>query len=60
MSRRRFENLEPERQHRLFDSAAEEFGAKGYDAAALIATETGPTCRLSGPRGSSRAQRRRR
>jgi AcrR family transcriptional regulator len=35
MSRRRFENLEPERQQRLFDSAAEEFGAKGYDAASL-------------------------
>ncbi len=35
MSRRRFENLDPERQQRLFDSAAEEFGAKGYDAASL-------------------------
>ncbi len=35
MSRRRFDNLEPERQQRLIDSAAEEFGAKGYDAASL-------------------------
>ena len=35
MSRRRFQNLDPERQQRLLDSAAEEFGAKGYDAASL-------------------------
>ncbi len=35
MSRRRLENLDPQRQQRLFDSAAEEFGAKGYDAASL-------------------------
>jgi AcrR family transcriptional regulator len=35
MSRRRFENLDPERQKRLFESAAEEFGDKGYDAASL-------------------------
>jgi AcrR family transcriptional regulator len=35
MSRRRFENLEPERQQRLLDSAAEEFAEKGYDAASL-------------------------
>lgn len=35
MSRRRFDNLDPERQKRLFDIAAEEFGEKGYDAASL-------------------------
>lgn len=35
MSRRRLENLDPERQKRLFESAAEEFGEKGYDAASL-------------------------
>lgn len=35
MSRRRFENLEPERQQRLLDSAAEEFAEKGYDEASL-------------------------
>ena len=35
MSRRRFENLDPERQRKLFDSAAEEFAASGYDAASL-------------------------
>lgn len=35
MSRRRLENLDPERRQRLFDSAAEEFGAHGYDAASL-------------------------
>lgn len=35
MSRPRFEKLAPERQQKLFDSAAEEFGEKGYDAASL-------------------------
>jgi len=35
MSRRRFENLDPDRQKRLLESAAEEFGAKGFDAASL-------------------------
>lgn len=35
MSRRRFENLDSDRQQRLFDSAAAEFSAKGYDAASL-------------------------
>lgn len=35
MSRRRFENLDPDRQKRLFDSAATEFGDKGYDGASL-------------------------
>ncbi len=35
MSRPRFEKLDPERQERLFESAAEEFGEKGYDAASL-------------------------
>ena len=35
MSRSRFENLEPDKQQRLIDSAAEEFAAKGYDAASL-------------------------
>jgi AcrR family transcriptional regulator len=35
MSRARFENLEPDRQQRLIDSAAEEFSAQGYDAASL-------------------------
>ena len=35
MSRPRFDKLDPERQQRLFDSAAEEFGDKGYDAASL-------------------------
>src|SRR5215469_14575411 len=35
VSRRRFENLDADRQQRLFDSAAEEFGARGYDAASL-------------------------
>jgi AcrR family transcriptional regulator len=35
MSRRRFENLDTERQQRLFDSAAEEFSVHGYDAASL-------------------------
>ena len=35
MSRRRFENLDAERQRRLFESAAEEFGEKGYDGASL-------------------------
>lgn len=35
MVRSRFENLEPDRQHKLMESAAEEFSAKGYDAASL-------------------------
>jgi AcrR family transcriptional regulator len=35
MSRRRLDNLDSERRQRLFDSAAEEFGAHGYDAASL-------------------------
>jgi AcrR family transcriptional regulator len=35
MSRPRFEKLDPQRQERLFASAAEEFGEKGYDAASL-------------------------
>lgn len=35
MGRPRFENLEAERQTRLFDSAAEEFSARGYEAASL-------------------------
>ncbi len=35
MSRPRFENLDPQRQERLFESAAEEFGEKGYEAASL-------------------------
>lgn len=35
MSRRRFENLDHERQRRLFDSAAQEFAANGYDGASL-------------------------
>lgn len=35
MGRTRFENLEPERQQKLLDCAAEEFAAKGYDAASL-------------------------
>lgn len=35
MSRPRFEKLDPQRQQRLIDSAAEEFGEKGYDAASL-------------------------
>jgi AcrR family transcriptional regulator len=35
MSRRRFENLDTERQRRLFDSAAKEFAAHGYDGASL-------------------------
>ncbi len=33
--RPRFENLEAERQERLFDSAAEEFGARGFAQASL-------------------------
>ena len=32
---RRLENLDPDRQRRLFDSAAQEFGAHGYDGASL-------------------------
>lgn len=35
MSRDRLENLDSKRQQRLFDIAAEEFSAKGYDAASL-------------------------
>jgi AcrR family transcriptional regulator len=35
MSRNRLENLDPERQRVLFEAAAEEFTAKGFDAASL-------------------------
>lgn len=35
MSRSRFENLEPERQQKLFETAAEEFADHGYDGASL-------------------------
>jgi AcrR family transcriptional regulator len=35
MSHKRFENLDPQRQQRLFDAAAEEFGDEGYEAASL-------------------------
>ncbi len=35
MSRNRFEKLEPERQQKLFESAAEEFSEHGYDGASL-------------------------
>jgi AcrR family transcriptional regulator len=35
MSRDRLENLDSQRQQKLFDVAAEEFSAKGYDAASL-------------------------
>ncbi|MBI1199530.1 MAG: TetR family transcriptional regulator [Phenylobacterium sp.] len=35
MSRRRFENLDQDRQQKLLDAAAEEFGARGYEAASL-------------------------
>jgi AcrR family transcriptional regulator len=35
MSRRRFDNLDAARQKRLFETAAEEFGEGGYDAASL-------------------------
>lgn len=35
MSRRRFEKLDAERQRRLFESAAEEFAAHGFDGASL-------------------------
>ncbi len=35
MSRRRLENLDETRQKRLFESAAEEFAEKGFDAASL-------------------------
>ena len=35
MSRSRFENLEPERQQKLFESATEEFSENGYDGASL-------------------------
>ncbi|MCM5557064.1 TetR/AcrR family transcriptional regulator [Pleomorphomonas sp. JP5] len=35
MSRNRFDNLSAERQKALFEAAAEEFAAKGFDAASL-------------------------
>lgn len=35
MTRRRLDNLDAERQKRLFDSAAQEFAAHGYDGASL-------------------------
>ena len=35
MAKKRFDNLDPEKQTRLFDSAAEEFSAHGYDGASL-------------------------
>lgn len=35
MGRQRFENLQEDRQNRLFDSAAEEFSERGYEAASL-------------------------
>ncbi len=35
MSRNRFENLEPERQTRLFESATDELAEHGYDGASL-------------------------
>jgi AcrR family transcriptional regulator len=35
MERRRFDNLASERQDRLYESAAEEFAARGYDGASL-------------------------
>ena len=35
MSRNRFENLAPEKQRVLFEAAAEEFAAKGFDGASL-------------------------
>ncbi|MEZ5998344.1 MAG: TetR/AcrR family transcriptional regulator [Hyphomonas sp.] len=35
MSRSRFENLDPDKQQRLIDSAAHEFAAKGYEGASL-------------------------
>ena len=35
MSKKRFENLPAERKARLFDSAAEEFAAHGYEGASL-------------------------
>ena len=35
MSRNRLENLDPERQRALFEAAAEEFAAKGFDGASL-------------------------
>jgi AcrR family transcriptional regulator len=43
MSRDRLDNLDPKRQQKLFDIAAEEFSAKGYDAASLnrIITRSG-------------------
>ncbi len=35
MGRQRFENLETDRKNRLFDSAADEFSERGYEAASL-------------------------
>lgn len=35
MSRQRLENLDPERQKTLFEAAAEEFAANGFDGASL-------------------------
>lgn len=35
MSRPRFDNLDPSKRQKLMDTAAEEFAAKGYDAASL-------------------------
>ncbi len=35
MSRNRFENLEPERQNKLFESATDELAEHGYDGASL-------------------------
>ena len=35
MSRPRFDNLDPEKQQRLIDSAAEEFATRGYEGASL-------------------------
>jgi AcrR family transcriptional regulator len=35
MSRARFDNLEPKRQQKLFESAADEFADRGYDGASL-------------------------
>ncbi len=35
MSRKRLDNLDPQRQRILFDAAAAEFAAKGFDAASL-------------------------
>lgn len=35
MSKKRFDNLDPERQQRLYESAAAEFAVHGFDAASL-------------------------